>query len=547
MATYIPVIGLEIHAELKTRTKMFCDCLNDPDEKVPNKNICPVCTGHPGTLPVMNKKAIEALIKIGMALAGEIPAVSKFDRKNYFYPDIPKGYQISQYDMPFVAGGFLKGVKITRVHLEEDTGRLVHATSDMRQATSGNEDSHVAVNINHSPSTFVDFNRAGIPLMELVTEPDIRSADQVGEFATELQLVLRYLGVSDADMEKGQMRVEVNISLGEIADKRGLNADGRGNDSSAKSASSLPAGQAGQHQSAKISPSGLILGTKVEVKNINSFKAAVLAAKYEIERQAKALEAGEKIVQETRGWDDVKKITVSQRKKESSHDYRYFPEPDLPPLDLSQFDFKKLKLDIPELPQAKRARFTKEYGLKPEQTELLIGDRLFADYFEGVASELKEHSQGSDVSSQLSAKLLQLAVNYLTSDLRSLMVAAGVSDPNKTKISAENFADLIILVASEKVSSRGAKDILAKMFTHGGEPEEIMKSEGHEQVSDKGVFAKMAADIIVANPGPVADYKKGKEAALMFFVGQGMKKAKEMKLGANPNVLKEVFRELLSK
>ncbi|MDO8601868.1 MAG: Asp-tRNA(Asn)/Glu-tRNA(Gln) amidotransferase subunit GatB [bacterium] len=510
MTTYIPVIGLEIHAELKTRTKMFCGCLNDPDEKVPNKNVCPICTGQPGTLPVANKAAIESLIKVGMAISGEIPAISKFDRKNYFYPDIPKGYQISQYDVPLVSGGLLKGVKITRVHLEEDTGRLIHGSAPTTYNLSARGGSSFGGQPTTS-STLVDYNRAGIPLMELVTEPDIRSAEQVGEFATELQLLLRYLGVSDADMEKGQMRVEVNLSLGTIVDGE------------------------------------LKFGTKVEVKNINSFKAAVAAAKYEIERQGKALEAGEKIVQETRGWDDVKKATVSQRKKESSHDYRYFPEPDIPPLDLAHFDLKRIKSEIPELPQAKRVRFTKEYGLNASQIDVLVNDRLFADYFENVFSELKEHGQGSDVSSQMSEKLIQLAVNYLTSDLRSLMTASGLIDPMQIKIEEEDFADLIILIAEEKVSSRGAKDILAKMFETGGDPMEIMKTEGHAQVSDKGAFAEMATDIIAANPGPVSDYKKGKEAALMFFVGQGMKKAKEMKLGANPNVLKEVFKELLSR
>lgn len=480
---YIPVIGLEIHAELKTKTKMFCGCLNDPNEKTPNKNICPVCTAQPGTLPVANKAAIESLIKVGMAIGGDIPAVSKFDRKNYFYPDIPKGYQISQYDVPLVAGGYLKGVKITRVHLEEDTGKLYHVGG----------------------STLVDYNRAGLPLMELVTEPDIRSAEQVGEFATELQLLLRYLGVSDADMEKGQMRVEVNLSLGTMDGDK------------------------------------LKYGTKVEVKNINSFKAAVAAAKFEIDRQTKALEVGEQIVQETRGWDDVKKATFSQRKKESSHDYRYFPEPDIPPLDLAHFDLKRIKGEIPELPQAKRVRFTKEYGLTSDQVEVIVADRLFADYFENIISELKAH-EAKDMT-----KAVQLATNYLTSDMRSLMAVAGITDPSKTKIEEEDFADLILLVADEKVSSRGAKDILAKMFETGGDPMEIMKTEGHEQVSDKGAFTAMAQEIINANPNPAADYRGGKEVALMFFVGQGMKKAKEMKLGANPNVLKEVFKELLSK
>lgn len=478
--TYIPVMGLEIHAELKTRTKMFCACLNDPNEKQPNKNICPICLAHPGTLPVANKEAIEAMLKIGMALGGEVPAVSKFDRKHYFYPDLPKGYQISQYDLPFVFGGSLKGVKITRVHLEEDAGKLVHGKN----------------------GALVDYNRAGVPLMELVTEPDIRTSEQVGEFASELQLVLRYLGVSDADMEKGQMRVEVNLSLGTIVDGE------------------------------------LKLGTKAEVKNINSFKAAVAAAEFEIKRQREILESGGKIEQETRGWDDVKKVTFSQRKKESSHDYRYFPEPDLPPIDLSKFDFKKLRSEMPELPQPKRVRFAKEYGLTPEQIELLIADRTMANYFESVASELKRAGEGDW------AKKVQLALNYLTSDLKGLMTASGITDPIQTKINPENFSDLILLVASEKIGSRGAKDILKKMFDEGGDPTEIMKASGMEQVSDETALQALAAEIIAMHPGPVADYKSGKEAALMFFVGQAMKKLQGK---AHPAVLQKVFKDLLAK
>ena len=488
MATYTPVIGLEIHAELKTRTKMFCDCLNDPDEKQPNKNVCPVCLGQPGALPVMNRGAIEDMIKIGTALNGEIPAISKFDRKNYFYPDLPKGYQISQYDIPFVFGGNLKGVKITRVHLEEDTARLGHG-----KGKNGEEE------------TLVDFNRAGVPLMELVTEPDIRTSAKVGEFARELQLTLRYLGISDADMEKGQMRVEVNLSMGTMVD------------------------------------GALKYGTKVEVKNINSFRAAELAAEFEIERQTKLLEAGEgdQIVQETRGWDDVKKITVSQRKKESSHDYRYFPEPDLPPVDLSQFDFKRLKNEIPELPQPKRVRLAKEYGLPAEQIELLVIDRPFAEYFEAVASELAE-----EVGTDEAKKRYQLAINYLTSDLKGLMIIGGLTDPAKTKVTAENFADLVILVSSDKVTSRTAKDILKKMFETGGDPNIILKEGGLEQVSDESSLVPVIQAIITANPGPVADFKKGKDAAVMFFVGQAMK---ELKGKGNPAVLQKVIREELTK
>ena len=284
MPDYQPTIGLEVHAELKTRTKMFCDSLNDPDEKHPNVNVCPVCLAHPGTLPVANKQAIEHVIKVGLALGGKINETTKFDRKNYFYPDLPKGYQISQYDKPLVEGGELKKIRIRRVHLEEDTGTLVHADG----------------------GSLVDYNRSGVPLMELVTEPDFRSADEVADFARELQLILRYLGVSDADMEKGQMRIEANVSLN--------------------------------------------MGTYVELKNINSFRAVHDAVEFELKRQQEALEQGETLVKETRGWDEAKRKTISQRSKEEAHDYRYFPEPDLPPFETGVFDPEALRESLPELP-----------------------------------------------------------------------------------------------------------------------------------------------------------------------------------------------------
>ena len=485
MRTYIPVIGLEIHAELKTKTKMFCGCLNDLDEKQPNKNVCPICMGHPGTLPVINTAAIEAMLKIGTALEAEIPAVSYFDRKHYFYPDLPKGYQISQEKFPFVFGGTLKGVKIHHVHLEEDAARTQHVDD----------------------GALIDYNRAGVPLMELVTEPDIRDSAKVGEFATELQLLLRYLGVSDADMEKGQMRVEVNLSLGTI-----VNGE-------------------------------LKLGTKAEVKNINSFRAAVAAAEYEIKRQREILESGEQVEQETRGWDDVKKVTVSQRKKESSHDYRYFPDPDLPPVDIAQFNFKKLRAEMPELPNKKRARFTKEYSLGPEHIEVLVADRPLANYFEAVASELKRiTSQNADPKDWY--KGIMLAINYLTSDLKGLMLAVNITDPIQTNVKPKHFADLMMLISAEKIGSRGAKNILKKMFEVGGDPNEILKTEGMEQVSDEKELTKLAKEIIKAYPGPVADYKSGKEAALMFFVGRAMG---QLKGKGNPGVLQKIFKELLIK
>jgi len=299
---YKAIVGLEVHVELDTKSKMFCSCLNDSDERHPNVNICEICTSQPGSLPVINKEAVRKTIKTGLALNCQIPEYSKFNRKNYFYPDLPKGYQISQYDMPFCKEGFLeiegRKIKIKRVHLEEDTGRLVH----------------------EKDYSLVDFNRAGIPLMELVTEPDFTSAKEARKFAEELQLILRYLGVSDADMEKGQLRVEVNVSL-----KKGK---------------------------------GLQL--RVEIKNLNSFRAVEKALDYEIERQTKILKSGKKVVQETRGWDDIRGVTVGQRKKEEAHDYRYFPEPDLPPLHIVPKMIEEIQAKIPELPQQKRERFKKE-------------------------------------------------------------------------------------------------------------------------------------------------------------------------------------------
>ncbi|MEK7611771.1 MAG: Asp-tRNA(Asn)/Glu-tRNA(Gln) amidotransferase subunit GatB [Patescibacteria group bacterium] len=479
MSKYIPVIGLEIHTELKTRTKMFCDSLNNPEEKHPNTNVCPICLGHPGTLPVPNKSAIEAVIKVGMALKGDTPQFSKFDRKNYFYPDLPKGYQISQYDLPLVFGGNLNGVRITRVHLEEDTARLMHAEDGA-----------------HS---LVDFNRAGVPLMELVTEPDIRNAEDAVQFAKELQLLLRYLQVSDADMERGQMRVEANISMGRLVDGE------------------------------------VKFGTKVEVKNINSFKAVQGAIEYETLRQTEALTNGETIRQETRGWNESRRATVSQRAKESAHDYRYFPEPDIPPLDLSRFKLGEIKASIPELPQEKRVRFAKEFALKADVIETIISDRKMAQFFEESVSELAEEDN------EHLAQEMQLLANYLTSDVRGMLIERGETF-DAAKLTPEHFADLIELISHKTVSSRGAKDVLLRMCEMGGDPHEILKSLDVVQVSDEGELGTMADRIIAAHPNAVEDFKKGKGNALQFLVGKAMA---ELKGKGNPEVLQKLFKERL--
>jgi len=405
-------IGLEIHCELKTKSKMFCGCRNNADETRANLNACPICLAHPGTLPVINRKAVESVLTLGLALNGKIPSVSRFDRKSYFYPDLPKGYQISQFKQPLVKGGNLNGVKITRIHLEEDTGALAHFApiadqrgKFLRQSASGQRES----------ASLVDFNRAGVPLMELVTEPDIKSGEEAVSFAKELRLILRYLGISEANMEKGQMRVEVNISLS------------RNNE----------------------------MGTKVEIKNLNSFKTVKEAIDYEAKRQARILDEGKEVIRETRGWDEAKKITASQRSKEKAHDYRYFPEPDLPIILLRKIadkrglksrinadkieniiDLEKLKAEIPELPAEKRNRFGKEYGLTSAQTEILVSDIQIANYFEEVAGELK--LQASNFRHQTSgANFFQILFNYLTSDLFGLMTERGIAIKD-FKISPKN-------------------------------------------------------------------------------------------------------------
>ena len=482
MTQYKPTIGLEIHTELKTKTKMFCGCLNfsanlEQAENQPNINICPICLAHPGTLPAPNKEAIKSVIKLGLALKGKIAEISKFDRKNYFYPDLPKGYQISQYDQPFIFGGMLNSVKITRVHLEEDTARLIHS-----------ED---------GKSSLVDFNRAGVPLMELVTEPDIKNGKEAVDFAKELRLILKYLGISDADMEKGQMRVEANISISK--DEK--------------------------------------FGTKVEIKNLNSFRAVEEAIDYEIKRQEDILEGGEKVIQETRGWDENKKLTFSQRLKEEAHDYRYFPEPDIPPFDFSKSDFidiEKLKSFIPELPNQKRQRFTKEYNLKPEQVEIFIEDRNLAEYFEESVSELL-----SEIGEGNREKNINTLFNYLTSDVKGYLNELKIGIES-LKITPENFSDLIILVIKSEISSRIAKDLIKDMHLTGNDPRQIIEEKGLGQVSDEGIIKKAVEEIIAENPTAANDYRQGNENVLQFLIGKSMAKLKGR---GNPEKIKKIIKE----
>jgi aspartyl-tRNA(Asn)/glutamyl-tRNA(Gln) amidotransferase subunit B len=467
---YYTTIGLEIHAELNTNSKMFCGCVNNPNEEKPNVNACPVCMAHPGTLPVINKKAVESVIKVGLALGANIADFTEFDRKNYFYPDIPKAYQISQYKYPIVSGGELNGVKITRIHLEEDTANNKHDRGDY---------------------SLVDFNRAGVPLMELVTEPVIHSAKEAGDFGRELQLLLRYLGVSEANMEKGQMRVELNISVSDSPDK---------------------------------------LGTKCEVKNINSFRSVERAAEHEIKRMTELLEKGEgnKIVQETRGWDENKQSTFSQRSKENANDYRYFPDPDLPKLYLSKvFDIDKLKKELPELPQIKRNRYKSEYGLKDEDIESYITDTNLGSWFESMAKILNDKDK------------IKIASNYITSDYLGIKK----SNPDAKLPSVNNFAELITMVTDGIISSRAAKDILAVIVLTDGSPMKIAESEDLIQKNDEGALKEITQKVVDANPQVVETYRGGKENALMSLVGQIMK---ETKGSANPALVQKILKELLS-
>ena len=469
---YIPTIGLEIHAELKTKTKMFCPSPNNPDERRPNVNVCPICMGHPGTLPTINKEAVKHVVKVGKAIEGEIADFTEFERKHYFYPDIPKGYQISQYRYPIVRGGSLNGVLITRVHLEEDTARSTHDA--------------------HDESSLVDFNRAGIPLMELVTEPVIKSAKEAGDFARELQLLLRYVGVSEANMEKGEMRVEANISV---------------------------APEGGR-------------GTKVEVKNLNSFRIVEKAIEYEIQRQSEALLGGEKIVQETRGWDEKTGKTFSQRSKEESHDYRYFPEPDLPPMRLSLVpEFQNLTL--PELPREKRERYRKDYGIKDEDIESFVVNVELGGFFERVMRDL-----GQD------AEAIKLASNYITSDIVGILKTElyGISPERIGKLDASDFADMVVMARKGELSSRGMKDILPTVMREEMTAREIAQRMNVFQKSDEGELKKIAESVIGANEKVVAEYRAGKEQSLQFLVGQAMK---ESKGSANPQILKNLLEELL--
>jgi len=530
---YQPTIGLEIHVELNTKSKMFCGCSNDPDERLPNVNICPVCTAQPGSLPVINEEAIRKVVKTGLALNCQIPEHSKFDRKNYFYPDLPKGYQISQYDKPLCLGGFLeldgKKIRITRVHLEEDTGRLVHPEG--------------------ADFSLVDFNRAGIPLMELVTEPDIASAEEAKRFAEKLHLIMHYLDVSDADMEKGQMRVEVNISI--------VRATAKDEEEGLSSSTAQAAAKSDKR-----------LGTKVEIKNLNSFRAVERGINYEIQRQTEALERGEKITQETRGWDDIKGETFSQRKKEEAHDYRYFPEPDLPPIHFAKKEvveasphlpprstswssvIDEIRAEIPELPQERRERLAQEYGLDDKNIEIFVYNKDLGEYFEKVVSEFD-----SNLPKEKLFKLIKLAANYLISDLQGLLKSRAAAKDEEEDLSSspagkeflitpENFAEFITLIQEGIISSKIAKVVLSEMFKTGADPSHIIEEKGLIQITDEAEIEKIVKDIVLKSPKVIEDYKKGKTNAFQYLIGQIMAKTQDK---VNPQLVNKLLKETLTK
>ena len=475
---YEPVIGLEVHAELSTKSKMFCGCaVVDSVSAPPNTAVCPVCSGMPGMLPVVNQMAVEYGIRVALALGCTVNPVSIFARKNYFYPDLPKGYQISQYEQPLAEHGKLvintsegeKTIRVLRVHLEEDTGKLTH--------TNG--------------SSLLDLNRAGVPLLEIVSEPDMRSVEEARAYTEAIRDILRYLEVNSGDMEKGVIRFESNISVRE-----------KGTDA---------------------------LNTRVEIKNLNSFRALERATAFEIERQSKAMAEGGEVEQETLGWNEEKETTYSQRSKEDAHDYRYFPEPDLPPLVIDEAWLERVRAELSELPREKRLRFIEEYGITEYDTGVLTAEKDIANYFETAV-----HSLSSTVAPKALA-------NWMTGDLFALMNQADISVAD-IKVRPEALAELVGLVTAGEINQSTGKTVLAEMFQSGKGATEIVESKGLKQVSDEGFIADLVKQTLDENPDEVASFKAGKETVVNWLFGQVMRKAQGK---ANPGVVRvELERQL---
>jgi aspartyl-tRNA(Asn)/glutamyl-tRNA(Gln) amidotransferase subunit B len=503
---YEPVIGLEVHAELRTKSKMFCSCeVVDGTLAAPNSAVCPICAGMPGTLPVVNRTAVEYAIRVALALDCEIQYTSIFARKNYFYPDLPKGYQISQYERPLAIHGKLaihteqgeKIIRVTRVHLEEDTGKLTHV--EAAGASRVHEDEAPAPSVAGEPYTLIDLNRAGVPLLEIVSEPDMHSADDARAYGEALRDILRYLGVNSGDMEKGVIRFEANISVRPKGSEK--------------------------------------LGTRTEVKNLNSFRAMERAIQYEFERQSRILEAGAKVEQETLGWSEARGQTYSQRSKEDAHDYRYFPEPDLPPLVLEREWVDEIERQMPELPDAKYHRFIKEYGLTEYDAARLTEERAVADYFEKAAAQSAPEVKGKSIA------------NWMLGDLFSLMNDAASTSGTamsvtELKVGPEALAQLAKIVADGQISQGSGRKVLAEMFASGKNAVEIVQVRGLKQVSDETLISRLVSQALEENPKEVASYKAGKAGVSNFLFGQVMKKAAGK---ANPQVVRAELERQLSK
>ena len=485
---YEAVIGLETHCQLNTDSKIFCSCSTDFSSS-PNTNICPICLGYPGALPVLNQKVLSSAVKLGLALKAKIASYSKFDRKQYFYPDLPKNYQISQYDLPIVEGGTLeielvdktnqevihKNIGITRLHMEEDAGKLIHSGSSQLTGSS---------------YSLIDFNRAGIPLLEIVSEPDLKTGQEAAEYAQELRRLVRYLEISDGNMQEGSLRCDVNISI-------------------------RPLGQ-------------IEFGTKVEIKNMNSFSAIQKAIEYEINRQTDILNNNKTISQETRLWNEASQETISMRKKEGSSDYRYFPEPDLPPIEILRNQMEIWSKELPELPASKRQRYKSIFGLSPYDARILSGDRDIAEYFEETVSN------GTDA---------KLVANWITQE-----IAAYLNNEKLTiteiALRPKHLRELVLLIEKKTISGKIAKEILPTLLREGGSPQNIVDKQGLTQISDQEIIIRIINEVIKANPTEVDKYKAGKKKLKGFFVGQVMKKSEGR---ADPKLTNELIEKQLNK
>lgn len=472
---YEVVIGLEVHSELATKSKIFCGCANEFGGE-PNSKCCPICTGMPGVLPVLNKTVVDYAIKAGLSTNCEITKYGKQDRKNYFYPDLPKAYQISQFDLPLCKNGYLdveadgqrKRIGITRIHIEEDAGKLLHDAYDS--------------------STLMDSNRCGVPLIEIVSEPDMRSPEEARAYLEAIKSILQYIGVSDCKMEEGSLRCDINISI-------------------------RPFGQAE-------------FGTRTEMKNVNSFRAAVRAMEYEISRQIDVVESGGTIIQQTLRWDDARGVSIALRSKEDAHDYRYFPDPDLMPIVVDDAWIDRLKAQLPELPKAKLERYINEFGLSEFDAGIISSQKAMADFFEAV---IREGAQPKP------------AANWLMGDIAKLLNDKGI-EADQISFTPTQLAKMIALIDKGTISNNAGKRVIAAMFENPKDPEQIVADLGLAQVSDEGALAQMVQEILVANPQSVADYKSGKAAAVGFLVGQAMKASKGK---GNPQIINKLLKEAL--